>query len=227
VIAIALILLLAGRNGDVAAQNGGKGSAAQWTRGRVARGVMQKFSECVVERVRPAKLDGFLRIPPGSWRLKEAIPQIATDNCAPDRINSYSMTFKYDVMRAGLYDALYRIRFRYGPADISGVAPLDFRAEFDQDPVPLPAETIYLRQIGDCTVRKDSAAARALLMTRQGGEQEMAAIGPIKALLASCVPSGSKIVFSAPLLRGTVAEALYKLSLAAGGSALGARKEPS
>jgi hypothetical protein len=214
----ALILLQAVPAAEAVTQRyTGSGAPPQLSRADRAAAVrtMQDFSSCVVQRVRPAKLDAYLRLPPGSAASNAAMSALAVDSCAPFRVNSYAMRFQADVMRAGLYDSLYRLRFKFGPIDIASVPKLDIASEFDTTTEPLGDASLYFRDIGDCVARKKPDLSRTLLMTRQGSKDEDAALKAIVPSVPSCVPQGSTIRFSTPILRGLIAEALYKLSMAA------------
>jgi hypothetical protein len=177
---------------------------------------MQRFSACVVNKVGPDKLNAYLRLPPGSPASNGAMAKISMDMCAPNRPGGgYELRFQANVMRAALYDSLYRMRYRTGPVDISRVPKFDFASEFDTREEPLSGASFYFRSIGDCVARAKPVLAHDLLMTRQGSKEEGAAIKAIVPSVAPCVPQGSTLRFSAPVLRGDIAEALYKLSEAA------------
>ena len=179
---------------------------------------MQRFSACVVSKIGPDKLNAYLRLPPGSSASNSAMARISTDMCAPNRPGGgYELRFQPNVMRAALYDSLYRMRYRGGPVDISRVPKFDFASEFDAREEPLSGASFYFRSIGDCVARAKPALAHDLLMTRQGSKEEGAAIKAVVPSVAPCVPQGSTLRFSAPVLRGDIAEALYKLSEAARG----------
>jgi len=215
-IAFALLLQSTGATVDKAEQ--AKPTPPRMDRAARADAVrtMQRFSACVVGRTSPAKLEAYLRLPPGSSASNRAMDKISTDVCAPNRpAGGYELRFQANVMRAALYDSLYRMRYRTGPADISRVSKLDFVSEFDASEEPLSSASLYFRSIGDCVARAKPALAHDLLMTRQGSKEEDAAIKAIVPSVAPCVPQGSTLRFSAPVLRGDIAEALYKLSVAA------------
>lgn len=181
---------------------------------------MQRFSACVVASNSQSKLDAYLRLPPGSSASNRAMAKIASERCAPNRpAGGYELRFQPNVMRAGLYDSLYRMRYRTGPVDIAAVPKLNFASEFDAgDDEPVSGASLLFRSIGDCVVRAKPRLAHDLLMTAQGSKEEDAAIKAIVPSVPACVPQGSTLRFSAPVLRGDIAEALYKLSVATRGN---------
>jgi hypothetical protein len=223
-----LLLLLGGQDSANAAQSGPIQKDAEPIKPMLYRTAtpadradavrtMQRFSACVVARLSPARLNAYLRLPPGSSASNRAMAKISTDMCAPNRPGGgYELRFQPNVMRAAVYDSLYRMRYRTGPVDVSRVPKFDFASEFDASEEPVSGASFYFRSIGDCVARARPALAHDLLMTRQGSKEEGAAMKAIVPSVAPCVPQGSTLRFSAPVLRGDIAEALYKLSVAAG-----------
>lgn len=68
--------------------------------------------------------------------------------------------------------------------------------------------------IGECTVRKATAASYALLETEIGTKDEMAATNSLVPAIGSCTPSGVTMEFSLSVIRGMVAEPMYRLTKA-------------
>jgi hypothetical protein len=74
---------------------------------------------------------------------------------------------------------------------------------------PLDAALV---RFGECVARAAPADTHRLITAAPGSSEESAAIGVLSPRLSPCMQQGLRVTFSAPMLRGVVAEALYKLS---------------
>jgi hypothetical protein len=112
------------------------------------------------------------------------------------------------LVRGALYEAMY-------DRDYASGGPIDF-ANAPAPTVPgdgvNPSLDAALLQFGACVVRAAPADARALLASQQGSSGEAASIAALNPHLSPCMVRGLTITFSAPMLRGVLAEAMYKLS---------------
>ena len=73
----------------------------------------------------------------------------------------------------------------------------------------------FLSRYGECVVRVDPAAARALLLTEPASAEEASRFAAMQTALATCMPPDQSLEFSKVTLRGTVAINYYRLSNAA------------
>jgi hypothetical protein len=72
-----------------------------------------------------------------------------------------------------------------------------------------------LGKYGECVVRTDPAAAKALLQTRVETAGEVIAFDGLRPALAECLPEGKTLAFGKLVLRGTIAVNYYRLAHAA------------
>ena len=73
----------------------------------------------------------------------------------------------------------------------------------------------YLSRFGECVVRVDPAASKALLMTDRGSADERAAFGGLSTALGTCLAEGKTLNFNKASLRGSIAVNYYRLAAAA------------
>jgi len=181
---------------------------------------LAEFSDCVLDRGgRRARAERFLRLPPAGEPFEDAAGWLMPQECLLLRGGTWmEMRIRPDALRASLFASLYKRDFgRVPPPQVSAVPPLRLSEEFEGDPAQLPQTVRVTRAIGDCAARADAASAHAFLLTTLGSSQERQALGPVTAALANCLPEGQQLRFSRAMLRGILAEALYKLRRVAAG----------
>jgi hypothetical protein len=182
-----------------------------------AERTMADFSKCVVEnrRLRP-KAEAFLRLIPETPAFRDAGVRIATPDCMPRSFLRTQLRFNAKLFRQTLYSALYQHDFgRSPPPDVKLIPTLLMSSEFDGDVASVPPTVSFERLVGDCVARADSADVHRLLATKISSDAEKAALEQVVPQLANCVPAGQRTAFSRSVLRGMLAEALYKLRKAA------------
>lgn len=171
-----------------------------------AQRVMRAYAVCVLLRYR-SRVEAFLATPPASEEALRVGTRIATGECLHDG----ELRFKELLFRGGLYEALYERDFRRAPArDVSAAPPIDYAAG------GAAADQVALRLFADCTARANPDAARSLILSAVGSGAENAAFAALGEALGGCLVAGERVAFSRPVLRGVIAEALYRLSQAAG-----------
>lgn len=179
-----------------------------------AERTMQLYSDCMVGRRQyQAQIAEFLRTSPESSQFGERGGKLVEPTCMPRSVARAQMRMAPAIFRPALYSALYRAEFKRAPADVSNRVRLDYAAELEPG-AAVPANYAYLREVGDCTSRAKPAEVRALLLTRIGGDDEKRALAALMPAVQQCVPEGAELRFSRTILRGTLAEGLYKLSKA-------------
>jgi hypothetical protein len=174
---------------------------------------MDDFARCMVSsRSRREQIERFLRTPPQGDEAGEIGRALATPGCVPRFFGRTQIRFKAELFRASLYTALYQREFgRLGSPEVFAVLPLNVDAEFDAPPAAIPTTVLFTRMLGDCVARADAAAVHALLLTRIDSKEEQPALDRVVPRLADCLPAGRQLKFSRTMLRGYLAEALYKL----------------
>lgn len=79
---------------------------------------------------------------------------------------------------------------------------------FDEDNI-----VAYLSRFGECVVRLNPIAARNLLLTPVDSPNELAAIGPLRSMMADCLKPGSTVTFNAGMIRGVTAINYVRLAM--------------
>jgi hypothetical protein len=178
---------------------------------------MADFAKCVVSDARSrARAAAYVRAIPTGTAFHDAGARMATPDCVPRSFGTVRMQFDAQLFRAALFGALYQRDFgRAPPPSFDSVQPLIIAAEFDGPDSAIPAEIVFARIVGDCVARADPAAAHRLVTTRVASADEKEALGAVVPRLAGCVAAGRQAAFSRSMLRGLLAEALYKLRQAA------------
>ena len=180
--------------------------------------MMLEFAECTARdrRMKP-EVDRFLAMSPVDPEFGLLGRKFAKDRCVPAAMASVEMRFDAMLFRYGLFEARYRIEFGRSPApSVADLPPLDVDAEFNAagfDPSgqsTLPPVVIFLRQLGECVMRVDVANSHAMIVAQPYSKQEATALAALMPALEGCMPEGHTMKFSRPMLRGAMAEALYK-----------------
>lgn len=178
-----------------------------------ARRTTRQFGECTLSRS-PGAVAKLLAEPVDGPNYVKLMKSVVTDDCLGDG----ELSFSYSLLRASLFQASYDREFgRAGPIDFTAVPPVDYRGRYPKTLTDESANAIALAQFGDCVGRSDGVNARALLLSLAGTKGEDAAVSALLPKLAPCVPPGRKITFSRSVLRGAIAEGMYRLSRAKSG----------
>lgn len=179
-----------------------------------AREASRQFAVCSVA-LKPESAARLMAMPMTAPEWPRLMNRLATDDC----IAKGELSLPVVLFRSSLYEAFYAKEFRDTPAgDLKAAAPIDYTAGYSS---PLPDEAsniIALAQMGDCVARAETAASHRLLISNPGTTSEAEAFSAIIPRLSGCVPEGQTVRFSKPVVKGAVAEALYRLrkSLTAG-----------
>jgi len=211
---VAGALLCAGFAAPARAQDDEKRAASR----KESTRMMLQFAECTARnRKMKPQVDRFLAMSPADPEFGVLGGKFAKDRCVPPAMGTVEMRFDTLLFRYGLFEARYRLEFGKGPAPvIDGLPPLDVESEFTAagfDPrggSTLPPVVVFLRQLGDCTIRRNVGAAHAMIIAQPYSKEETAALEGVMPALGLCMPEGQTMKFSRPMLRGAIAEALYK-----------------
>ncbi len=193
-----------------------------------ARVLVETYAQCVV-RLEPARVRAGIRAFLAGSDEKLPIIRDCVGNAA---YSTAEMTFSHDVNRYALAEAIYAVDYGKGPLpalDAVPVTPPPPVASLDTAALPADARAAaevraahdravamrYMLAVGDCVVRTDAAAARALVVAPVESRTELTAIGAIQPVLAQCLPKGQTVHFNRTSLRGIVALSAYRLSDAA------------
>lgn len=183
-----------------------------------AERAMAQFSRCTINSSSlRRRAERFLRLIPGQPDYRAESLGIATSRCVPLQMGGQArISFPPILFRSALFSALYRREFaRTAPADLRSAPPLSLADEFEGDTSTLPRDLRFIRALGDCAARADTARVHALLRTEVGSRDERPALDAAIPILSGCLPAGRELRFSRVMLRGILAEGLYKLRKAA------------
>jgi hypothetical protein len=180
-----------------------------------ARRTMEVFMACLVSRYtgRAVALAGLPIDSPQYQRTVRNMYDSAGDECLA---GAGRLSFSENLFRGGLFQALYEREFRGGgPTDFSAVASTGYRQLYP-DKLSGPARTaLALEQFGECVSRADAAGVQAFLRQHPGSAGEDQAIAALRPNFAACIPQDQTIRFSPSVLKGALAEGIYRLSVVA------------
>ncbi|MCZ4343583.1 hypothetical protein O4H52_18375 [Sphingomonadaceae bacterium G21617-S1] len=170
------------------------------------RRAMTKLAACVM-RFAPKRIPAYLATFPGSDKAHDAGQRMTSGTIC---LQSGEMTLKERVLRGAVYELSYRQKFASQAPDLAAVGSIDY-----SQGEPITDRTsphIALRLMADCAVRADGSDARALLLTSVATPEEKASFAALMPHVSACIPEGKTISFSQSVLRGLIAEVLYRLS---------------
>jgi hypothetical protein len=174
-----------------------------------AERVMRDFAKCVVSnKSREAKAVAFLRLPDGDLKQSASGSEIASSGCAP---RGSQMRFQPELFSRSIYTALYRKYYlKSAPTDFSGMADADYRTEYQVGDTPVSTEQLALRTFSDCTVRQNPVAAHLFAISEMQSDAEKTAVPTVTTSMQQCLNAGATLKFSRTILKGLIAESLYK-----------------
>ena len=174
---------------------------------------MHDFAMCT-EQNRPHAALRLIATEPGTAAYARLARDISTADCVGNAPwAETTLRFRASLLVGGLYEALYLRQFHGAPLDFSATPPLAYPWPDSQASAEDRAATMALLQVGECVVRAAPEASGALLRTRVTSDEEGAALTRLVPHLPGCISAGAQLTFSRPVLRGLVAQGLYRLSL--------------
>lgn len=195
--------------------------------------VAYDYAKCVVGR-HAASASAALLIDEDNGTMMRSHRDLIDGDCLVQTMHTGArMKFPGELYRYALADALFLRELASAPAiDPSNVPPLERRTLSDP-PAALPAnasnnakakyeeatkgfdETKSFRvlgEYGECVVRANPAAAKALLLTRPETAGENSSFDALRSALAECLPPDRTLTFGKLVLRGTIAVNYYRLA---------------
>lgn len=193
-----------------------RGRAAQIDEGNpnAPRLTMEAFGACVVSRSkgRVAKFVDMRVDDPGYDDYMRGLFDRSGDFC----LSGGQLRFQYTHFRGALFQALYASEFRNNaPISFAAAQSSNYRALYPESLSSLARTTIALEQFGECVALADPESVRGLLRSLAGSSQESALFGKLGPRFGACVPKGETLAFSKIVLKGALAEGMYRLSKAA------------
>lgn len=187
-------------------------------RGRdAARLTMERFMTCAVSRQsgRARNLSRLAIDLPEYERGFVSLYDTMGDICLG---SDGELRFTEGLFRGGLFQALYARDFgTNGPTDFSGVTSSGYPQLYSSPLSDRARAALALEQFGECVSRADANGVRDLLRQLPGSAGEREAITALRSHFAACIPQNETIQFSPSVLKGALAEGIYRLSVAARG----------
>ena len=175
------------------------------------RQVVRRFSACSVGRGRTS-VEMFLAAPVSSSEYIRLRRRVLVDDC----LGAGELTISDAIIRGALFEQLYIADFKSQSAlDLSNAPRVDYRAPYSTIVTPQAGQAIALAELGDCVARRAASKARALLLVEPGSSAESAAFAELSPELGPCVPKGQRVALSRSIVRGGLAEGLYRVSRSA------------
>ena len=185
-----------------------------------ARTTMEAWGACIVSRSRGRVLK-LVEMPvdqPAYDKYLHGLFAVGGDQC----LSGGELRFNDVVFRSDLFQALYESEFRADRAlDFGAVASSGYRDLYGAEPSPAARSSIALVRFGECVARADPANLRALLFSLPGSPTDAALMNTLVPRFGGCIPKGENITFSKVVLKGALAEGMYRLSRAAATKRLG------
>ena len=176
---------------------------------KAAENAMRDFAKCVVSSSkREAKALEFLKIPDGDPQQEVLGKAISVSGCA---MPGSQMRFSGDLFSRAIYTALYGKYYKKTAPENLVFETLDnYQSEFVTTGTPVQPSQIAFRTFADCTVKGDAAAAHRFALSEIKSKAEIAALPMVMEAMQQCLSKGSQLRFSRTVLKGLVAESLYK-----------------
>lgn len=185
-----------------------------------ARVAVDRYAACMVQkngyRVRP-----LLDQPLGDRREGERWLDVLKTKCIDKSTvgtkyeDGAEMRFRPTVIRGAIFEALLKKDYAAAPKQDSfeEVAAITYAAQADQ---PSSREAAYAvtMDIGECSVRKAPALSYALLESGVATKGEMVATKALLPTIGACTQAGITLEFSLSIIRGMIAEPMYRLTKA-------------
>jgi hypothetical protein len=175
------------------------------------RTTMRDFGRCVVAHS-PGTVEKIITLHVDTPEYDRMLSSAGIEDC----LGEGELRIPPSIMRGSLFEASYIRHFgRSGPTDFSAVKPIDYFSGYPEKVAPEVQSIIAMSQFGDCVVRADAADAKALIISAPETPDETTMFAALAPVFGPCVAQGQKVVFSKTVLRGALAEGLYRLSIVA------------
>lgn len=176
-----------------------------------ARQSLAEFAKCL-SISKAERVNELVRLPIDSAqyrRIAQRLYETADDMCVGDG----SLRYNAVLFAGAIYDALYTRDFGYGgpqsfPDSVNTRYADRYRAPYSAD----ARQAIAIEQFGECVARAEPAESRQLLLAGLGTAAEEQQFAALKPRFQACVISGKTVEMSKAVIRGAIAEGMYRLS---------------
>lgn len=201
---------------SVAAPAAAQSSAALDPAGLVAaRRSLAEFATCLStsKQDRIARLYDLAVDSPEYRRIALGLYETEDSACISDG----SLKYNPVLFTGALFGALYTRDFGYsGPSAFPDTLTTRYAERYRAPHSDQARQAIALESFGECVARAEPAAARQLLLSAPGTAAEQTQFATLAPRFGACVVKDARVEMSKSIVRGAVAEGLYRLSRAAG-----------
>jgi hypothetical protein len=177
-----------------------------------ARKTLEVFATCIVERQsgRAAKLANMRVDTPEYLKQLNGLSDFY-DDC----ISSGRFEYGYSLLRGAIFQALYKREFKLsGPLTFNPALESGYATLYTEPYSPEVQSSIAQVRFGECVSRADAANVRGFISAPPGSALETSSVQALAPKLGPCVAQGNQIKFNKTVLKGMLAEGLYRLSMA-------------
>jgi len=177
-----------------------------------ARAALEDYAACQVGK-QPARVAKIVttRIDTPEYEKLMSTFWDSYDEC----LSSGGIRFRSTTYRGALFQALYNRQYKSkAPLDFTAVKS-GYRELYPEDPSAEARGSIALINFGECVTKADPYTVRDLMRSLTGAASEDEAFIRLGPKLNACMPQGNQLTFSKAILKGVLAESIYRLSLAA------------
>lgn len=171
-----------------------------------ARILFNQYSQCLINSTRQRSVNA-LKLPVGGTRSLKALSDISISECLSDG----DLHFDGMLLRGSLFRALYRADFTTKAPGLSK-DPIDYASDLEK--IEGNEQYIALHEYAECVVRSDPEDVRGIVLSATASSTETRYLGQLSPHLGGCLPKGSQIKFTKPVLFGVLSEVLYRISIA-------------
>jgi hypothetical protein len=168
---------------------------------------MVDYARCIYDLDRRS-VDKMLDQVPGTDDYAKAAQRAAVNQC----LSTGDMRFQQSSLQGAVFIHKYRLAFGRAAPTLRE-APFDYAALAASAPDEWKGRYLAYRRFGECVVRRDPVAARAMVMGPIGSAGEAGAIQTLGPSFSACIDAGVNANFTKDRLSGVVAEVLYRLSV--------------
>ncbi len=176
-----------------------------------ARTAMLQFAQCIVSRDkgRVARILQLAVDDAEYRRLSNRLFETTDDECLSDGGVSFNST----LFVGALFEALYIRDFKYdGPTAFPASVTTPYLTLYKPPYSATERQALALEQFGECVARAEPVEARKLLLVMPGTAIEREQFALLAPRFGACVVKGSTVAMSKSIIRGSLAEGMYRLS---------------
>jgi hypothetical protein len=179
-----------------------------------ARITVEKYSACFYSQA-SSQIRALLDEPVGGPSDSFKWSRLSNSDCMPTTAVGMQVRFQPNVIRGSIYEVMFFRDFAKAPpvSSFEGVAPIAYPRMVPPSSSSAQAYVVET-DIGDCVVRAAPAASHTLITTKLGTDAERSAINALVPVIGPCTPAGAQLKFSLSIIRGMIAESLYRLTQA-------------